>query len=163
MAHGKEMTNDSVLEFEQKRNIPTRYNRDLMVKTMQAMKRVDEIKKARQERFFDKRMDAHKGMRKMNTLNELIKHVDLIKDAKVKAFIMKKRQVKLAEKQAKQDKASGIHRKLYTDMESDDEEAKEVQMQSESEEEDQVMETQKVLAKVKNPKKLAKKSISKKA
>ena len=57
---------------------------------MQAMKRVDEIKKARQERFFDKRMDAHKGMRKMNTLNELIKHVDLIKDAKVKAFIMKK-------------------------------------------------------------------------
>ena len=46
-------------------------------------------------------MDAHKGMRKMNTLNELIKHVDLIKDAKIKAFIMKKRMVKLAEKQAK--------------------------------------------------------------
>lgn len=42
------MTNDTVLEFEQRRNIPVRYNRDLMVETMQAMKRIDEIKKARQ-------------------------------------------------------------------------------------------------------------------
>lgn len=48
VAHGKEMTNDTVLEFEQRRNIPVRYNRDLMVETMQAMKRIDEIKKARQ-------------------------------------------------------------------------------------------------------------------
>ena len=47
IAHGKEMANDSVLEFEQRRNIPTRYNRDLMVSTLQAMKRIDEIKKAR--------------------------------------------------------------------------------------------------------------------
>ena len=46
VAHGKEMVNDSVLEFEQRRNVPVRYNRDLMVETMQAMKRVDEIKKA---------------------------------------------------------------------------------------------------------------------
>jgi len=41
------MTNDTVLEFEQRRNVPVRYNRDLMVETMQAMKRIDEIKKAR--------------------------------------------------------------------------------------------------------------------
>ena len=46
-AHGKEMTCDSVLEFEQRRNVPIRYNRDLMVKTIQAMKRIDEIKTAR--------------------------------------------------------------------------------------------------------------------
>ena len=46
-AHGKEMTCDSVLDFEQRRNIPIRYNRDLMVKTLAAMKRVDEIKGAR--------------------------------------------------------------------------------------------------------------------
>ena len=42
------MTNDTVLEFEQRRNVPVRYNRDLMVETMQAMKRIDEIKKVRQ-------------------------------------------------------------------------------------------------------------------
>ena len=71
MAHGKEMTNDAVLEFEQKRNVPTRYNRDLMVKTMQAMKRVDEIKAARQERFFKARMDKAKGQKRSATENEL--------------------------------------------------------------------------------------------
>ena len=48
-------------------------------------------------------------------------------------------------------------------MESDDDEVKEVEMQSENEEEDQVMEKQKVLAKVKNPKKITKKGISKRA
>ena len=44
--------------------MPTRYNRDLMVKTLQTMKRVDEIKKARQERFFKKRMDKAKGQKR---------------------------------------------------------------------------------------------------
>ena len=43
-AHGKEMTCDPVLDFEQRRNVPIRYNRDLMVKTIQAIKRVEEIK-----------------------------------------------------------------------------------------------------------------------
>jgi large subunit ribosomal protein L24e len=47
-AHGKEMTVDSVLEFEQRRNVPVRYNRTLMVKTMQAMKKLDDIKEKRQ-------------------------------------------------------------------------------------------------------------------
>ena len=63
-AHGKEITNDPVLEFEQRRNVPVRYNRDLMVKTMQAMKRVSEIKTARMERLFKKRMDAHKHIKR---------------------------------------------------------------------------------------------------
>jgi len=38
------MVVDSVLEFEKRRHVPTRYNRVLMVKTIQAMKRIDEIK-----------------------------------------------------------------------------------------------------------------------
>ena len=59
-AHGKEMTCDSVLEFEQRRNVPIRYNRELMVNTIQAMKRIDEIKCARSDRMFKRRMDAHK-------------------------------------------------------------------------------------------------------
>ena len=91
-ARGKEMTNDSVLEFEQKRNVPTRYNRDLMVKTLQAMKRVDEIKKARQQRFYDKRMNAAKHQQRRSAENELIKHIDLISDPKVKAYIQKKKE-----------------------------------------------------------------------
>merc|ERR1712032_293281 len=64
VAHGKEMANDSVLEFEQRRNVPTRYNRDLMVKTLQAIKKIHAIKVARQQRFFDKRMEASKGQKR---------------------------------------------------------------------------------------------------
>ena len=49
-----------------------------MVKTLQAMKRVDQIKKARQERFFNARMDAHKGQKRQSMENELMTDVDLI-------------------------------------------------------------------------------------
>jgi large subunit ribosomal protein L24e len=63
-AHGKDMTCDSVLEFEQRRNIPVRYNRTLMVKTIQAMKKIDEIKGKRQQRFFDRRMAKAEAKKK---------------------------------------------------------------------------------------------------
>ena len=106
IAHGKEMTNDSVLEFEQRRNIPTRYNRDLMVETIQAMKRVDEIKKARQQRFFDRRMAKAAANKRRDVENELMTHVDSISDPKIRAFIKEKKAAKLAERRARQD-ASG--------------------------------------------------------
>ena len=63
-----------------------------MVKTLQAMKRVGEIKSARMERAFKKRMDAHKGVKRMNAEIELMKHADLIDDANVKAYILKKKE-----------------------------------------------------------------------
>mgnify|MGYP002635305545 CR=1 FL=1 len=106
VAHGKEMTNDTVLEFEQRRNIPTRYNRDLMVDTIQAMKRIDEIKKARQQRFFDRRMAKASANKRRDVENELMTHVDSISDPKIKAFIREKKAAKLAERRARQE-ASG--------------------------------------------------------
>ena len=72
-----------------------------MVKTLQAMKKVDEIKKRRQERFFKKRMDAAKGQKKSSTENELMTHVDLISNPKVKAYIQKKKDAKLQAKREK--------------------------------------------------------------
>ena len=98
VAHGKEMTNDTVLEFEQRRNIPVRYNRDLMVETMQAMKRIDEIKKARQQRFFDRRMAKAAAKKRADIENELMTHVDSISDPKVREFIKEKKEAKLAAK-----------------------------------------------------------------
>lgn len=46
-ATGKEMTIDASLEFEKKRNVPVRYDRDLMETTVKAMKRVEEIRAKR--------------------------------------------------------------------------------------------------------------------
>lgn len=93
-AHGKEMTCDPVLEFEQRRNEPVRYNRNLMVKTIQAMKKIDEIKARRQQRFFDRRMAKAATKKRADIENELVKHADLISDPKVKQYILKKKEVK---------------------------------------------------------------------
>ncbi|KNZ71813.1 putative ribosome biogenesis protein RLP24 [Termitomyces sp. J132] len=55
-AAGKEMTIDSTIEFEKRRNVPVRYDRDLMQATIKAMKRVGEIKSRRERAFFKNRM-----------------------------------------------------------------------------------------------------------
>lgn len=59
-AHGKEMTVDSTLAFAQRRNIPVRYNRDLVATTLQAMQRVSEIKARRERQFYKNRMKGNK-------------------------------------------------------------------------------------------------------
>lgn len=59
-AHGKEMTVDSTLAFAQRRNIPVRYNRDLVSKTLQAMSRVSEIRERRERQFYKNRMKGNK-------------------------------------------------------------------------------------------------------
>ena len=130
-AHGKEMTCDSVLDFEKRRNIPTRYNRDLMVKTIQAMKRVDEIKTARQQRLFDKRMEDHKQKKRQDIINELSKHLNLIDDPKIKAYVMKKKEQKVKAKEeriARNNLPRGIRGKMANtkeDIEMEEEESSE--------------------------------------
>ena len=61
-AHGKEMTVDSTLAFAQRRNIPVRYNRDLVARTLQAMQRVSEIRSRREKQFYRNRMKGVKEM-----------------------------------------------------------------------------------------------------
>jgi large subunit ribosomal protein L24e len=95
------MTVDSVLEFEQKRNVPVRYNRTLMVQTIQAMKKIDEIKGKRQQRFFDRRMAKAEAKKKTDIETELTRHMDLIGDKKVKQYILRKKEEKEASKKGK--------------------------------------------------------------
>ena len=56
------------------------------------MKRVDDIKAARQQRLFDKRMEAHKTKKRQDIENELMKHLGLIEDPKIKEYIIKKKE-----------------------------------------------------------------------
>lgn len=59
-AAGKEMVIDSTFAFEKRRNCPVRYDRDLVVKTVQAMKAIDELKEGRKDRFYrDRMVKAH--------------------------------------------------------------------------------------------------------
>lgn len=59
-AHGKEMTVDSTLAFAARRNVPTRYNRDLVQTTLKAMSRVAEIRAKRERAFYKARMRGNK-------------------------------------------------------------------------------------------------------
>jgi large subunit ribosomal protein L24e len=59
-AHNKEMTVDSTLTFAQRRNVPVRYNRDLIQTTLKAMGRVSEIRQRRERAFYKARMRGNK-------------------------------------------------------------------------------------------------------
>jgi large subunit ribosomal protein L24e len=68
---GKEMTVDSTLQFAMRRNEPVRYDRDLVNKTMAAMKRISEIR-ARRERVFYKKRMAGKREKELAAARKLV-------------------------------------------------------------------------------------------
>ncbi|KAI0098974.1 60S ribosomal protein L24 [Hypoxylon sp. NC0597] len=70
-AAGKEMTVDSTLQFAARRNVPVRYNRELVAKTLKAMERVTEIR-AKRERVFAKRRLAGKRARELAADRKLV-------------------------------------------------------------------------------------------
>ena len=61
---GKEMVVDSTLTFAARRNVPVRYNRDLVATTLKAMSRVSEIRQRRERVFYKKRMEGNKERQK---------------------------------------------------------------------------------------------------
>lgn len=51
---------DTTLTFAARRNVPVRYNRDLVATTLKAMQRVAEIRARRERVFYRKRMEGNK-------------------------------------------------------------------------------------------------------
>lgn len=78
-AAGKEMTVDSTLEFEKRRNVPVRYDREMMQQTVKAMKRVQEVKSKREHVFYRKRLEKAKQAEKEATIKEVQKDIQLVK------------------------------------------------------------------------------------
>ncbi|KAF5358408.1 hypothetical protein D9756_001508 [Leucocoprinus leucothites] len=72
-AAGKEMTIDSTIDFEKRRNVPVRYDRDLVQTTIKAMKRVGEIKARRERAFFKSRMAVAKAKQRAHRQKALEK------------------------------------------------------------------------------------------
>merc|ERR1719277_2202686 len=93
---------DSTFNFEKKRLTPTRYNRNLMVKTVQAMQVVDKIREVRKERFAKQRLAAQLKKRKTPAERELAKHVNLLEGpTQVKALELQKEFEEQAKTKAK--------------------------------------------------------------
>ncbi|KAL8370343.1 hypothetical protein RB595_000631 [Gaeumannomyces hyphopodioides] len=70
-AAGKEMTVDSTLQLAARRNVPVRYNRELVQKTLKAMERISEIR-SRRERVFYKRRMAGRREREVAAARKLV-------------------------------------------------------------------------------------------
>lgn len=83
-SHGKEMVIDSTFDFEKRRNRPVKYDRQLMAQTIRAMKRVEEIKSAREQRFYKNRMKDVKLLEKTRARKEIVQSIDLVAPAKSK-------------------------------------------------------------------------------
>ena len=75
------MAVDSTFDFEKRRNRPVKYDRHLMGKTILAMKRVETIKKAREQRFFENRMQDAKAEKKKQARVEIEKSIELLAPA----------------------------------------------------------------------------------
>ncbi|KAL7494958.1 hypothetical protein ACHAWT_003508 [Skeletonema menzelii] len=78
---GKELAVDSTFEFEKRRNRPTKYDRNLMGKTIMAMQRVQSIKEAREGRFHANRMKDAKAEKVKVARVEIEKHAEVLAPA----------------------------------------------------------------------------------
>ncbi|CAI9584426.1 unnamed protein product [Staurois parvus] len=78
-AAGKELTVDNSFEFEKRRNEPVKYQRELWSKTVDAMKRVEEIKQKRQARFIINRLQKGKELQKAQDIKEVKQNIHLIR------------------------------------------------------------------------------------
>ncbi|XP_017398839.1 probable ribosome biogenesis protein RLP24 isoform X1 [Cebus imitator] len=78
-AAGKELTVDNSFEFEKRRNEPIKYQRELWNKTIDAMKRVEEIKQKRQAKFIMNRLKKNKELQKVQDIKEVKQNIHLIR------------------------------------------------------------------------------------
>ncbi|XP_050714862.1 probable ribosome biogenesis protein RLP24 [Eriocheir sinensis] len=78
-AAGKELTVDPSFEFEKRRNVPNKYNRELWHKTMAAMKRVAEIKTKREGKFVMDRLLKSQEHQRVHDIVEVRKGMSLIR------------------------------------------------------------------------------------
>ena len=78
-AAGKELVNDPSFEFEKRRNIPLKYNRELWNKTIEAMKTVTQIRKRRESEFILKRLRKANAIERERDIKEVKRDMALIK------------------------------------------------------------------------------------
>ena len=131
-AAGKELAVDSTLTFAQRRNVPVRYNRELVATTLKAMARIEEIRQKRERAFYKNRMRGNKEK-------------DFLRDKKLvesNPELLRIREVEIARKLAKeQERAESV-----SEQEESEEEEEDMEIDSDEEEEEQ-LEKQKILLK----------------
>eukprot|EP00475_Leptophrys_vorax_P031764 TRINITY_DN48340_c0_g1_i1.p1 TRINITY_DN48340_c0_g1~~TRINITY_DN48340_c0_g1_i1.p1 ORF type:complete len:225 (+),score=41.48 TRINITY_DN48340_c0_g1_i1:247-921(+) len=77
--HGKDLAADTTFEMERRRNRPERYDRNVVEKTLTAMKRIEEIRVKRQAKFWEKRMQVKKETERKQARAELERSIHMVK------------------------------------------------------------------------------------
>ncbi|WVN89813.1 uncharacterized protein L203_105043 [Cryptococcus depauperatus CBS 7841] len=77
-SHGKEMVVDSTFEFEKRRNVPVRYDRELVATTLKAMERVSGIRQKREKAFWKNRMSGNAARNMRDNALEIERHIELV-------------------------------------------------------------------------------------
>ncbi|CCW63509.1 unnamed protein product [Phytomonas sp. EM1] len=83
-ANGKELSVDTTMDFERRRHVPVKYNRELLHHTLKVMKRVEKIKERRQEDLWRHRMQRARLQEKREAATALKHNIDWIEDLEVK-------------------------------------------------------------------------------
>jgi len=76
---GKELAVDPSYEFEKRRHEPVKYDRDLWQKTVEAMKKVEQIRNRRQAAFINTRLDHAKEVQRRSDAYEVTKNIGLVR------------------------------------------------------------------------------------
>lgn len=143
-AAGKELAVDSTLTFAQRRNVPVRYNRELVANTLKAMARIEEIRQRRERAFYKNRM-------------RLNKERDFLRDKKLveaNPELLRIREVEMANKLAREQERRERAEEVQ-EMEAENE-SEEMEVDS-GEEEQETLQKQKIILKNRrrNAKKIA--------
>ncbi|KAL4227809.1 hypothetical protein ACF0H5_013246 [Mactra antiquata] len=96
-AAGKDLAVDPSFEFEKRRNVPVKYDRELWSNTVKAMQRISEIKTKRQNQFILNRLKKGKELRKEADKREIEKHIHLIKSPAARSAKLEKKMVEVIE------------------------------------------------------------------
>ena len=120
-AAGKELAVDSTLTFAQRRNVPVRYNRELVATTLKAMARIEEIRQKRERAFYKNRMKGNKE-------REFLRDKKLVE---ANPELLRIREVEIANKLAREQEREEISEEEEAEMEVDteDEEAEQEELQ----------------------------------
>ncbi|XP_029053471.1 probable ribosome biogenesis protein RLP24 [Osmia bicornis bicornis] len=76
---GKELAVDPAFEFEKRRNIPVKYNRELWNKTIEAMRKVETIRQRRQNLHIMQRLRKGRELEQERDVKEVQRDLSLIR------------------------------------------------------------------------------------
>lgn len=143
-AAGKEMTIDSTLEFEKRRNVPVKYDRQLVTETMTAIDKVTAIKAKREKAFYAARMAASAPVSRKAMAVEVIEHRHVlgVKESELTSKAVEAAQMRLEHIQQREQDQKQARRKTVSLQKLDDQEMNlddEVNLGADGDEEDQKM------------------------